>query len=96
MFDYKWWSAWLEAKVPSLQPQGLTAHFHRVDSAPEPSSSLAAMSDNAIGVFSIWETGESRRDITDDRGNSINHSGIMLLTEENFTTAFEDFTVFIL
>jgi hypothetical protein len=96
VFDYHKWSQWLEAEAPNLQSQGFHVRFNRADDTGKPGSSLGAACGNVIGSFAIWVTGEADYDITDGRGDALEHKWGMSLSDETFDSAFEEYSSLLL
>ncbi len=92
MFDYQKWLQWLESETTNLQSQDFEVRFNRADNTGKPGSSLGAACENVIGSFAIWVTGEADYDITDGRGEALEHKWGMSLSDETFGAAFREFS----
>ena len=92
-FGFERWELWMKDKARTLLEAGQLAELRISNQkTSKPGVSFRVKTDRALGQFDMWITGEADFDVMDVQStNFAHHVSGMLLDDDTFENAFDDF-----
>jgi hypothetical protein len=91
MFDFMRWRQFMRDRAQVFRSEGFTTELRLSDHSPKPGTALDVAGRKVIASFANWNTGETDYDIADTDGKMISSRWGILLDDDSFPTAFDEF-----